>query len=341
VKIKKTAPGKTMPQGAFGPRSPGRFITYYSRDQYIAQKWPKKRTKFTPEQLEQQAEFKQLVRALKNIPADMRVATEEIAEGSKYIWRDVAARFMVGRMVDFPNYGEIVAQYNLDILGDEPGMMVARNVNEWFALARGNDGEVLVLVNGLPAWGTNSGNPSNGPPYAPKMQSGRRYLPPSPSALINASFGTGTLKTWPFYIPHPMTIDGFKMQVSAGSPVGTLAVGIYQDTDGLPDALLIDAGTMSSATSGEKTITGLAFAVQPGFIWIAAKSSASLTLSHMPATALSCAMMLGQSNLASGNSPHNHVSIAHIYGTGAMPDPFPGTPTLITAAFPAIALIPS
>jgi hypothetical protein len=58
---------------------------------------------------------------------------------------------MTGQISDFPNYGEIVSQYTLDVLGKEPGMIVIR-ADEWIALVGGLNAQVLTMVSGLPAW---------------------------------------------------------------------------------------------------------------------------------------------------------------------------------------------
>jgi hypothetical protein len=156
--VDKRSPGKTLPLSQATTRLRGRLILYQHKGLQIAQSWPRKRPEPpTPEQAEQRDEFKRLVKATKEIMPDMQVAAREIAENSKYTWRDIVSKFMLGTMVDYPNYGVIVAQYNLDILGNEPGMMVIRGSVEWIALPKGADDQILTMIAGLPGWADNTG----------------------------------------------------------------------------------------------------------------------------------------------------------------------------------------
>jgi hypothetical protein len=93
-----------------------------------------------------------MVEATKLVRAEDQVAARDMAENSKHTWRDIIQRAMVGRLVELENYGEVVSQYNLDILGDQPGMIVMRTETGWVALAIGANGQILNVTDGLPAW---------------------------------------------------------------------------------------------------------------------------------------------------------------------------------------------
>jgi hypothetical protein len=154
----KTAPGSELPLSQQTQRHKGRYITYISRGQLVTQAWTRGHQRPpTPAELEQQAEFKALVKATKEVMASDQVAAREIADGSKQTWRDILSRMMIARLVDYPNYGEIVSQYNLDILGRDPGMIVIRTPEQWIALPPGPASTVLTIVAGLPAWATAKG----------------------------------------------------------------------------------------------------------------------------------------------------------------------------------------
>jgi hypothetical protein len=152
--VQKHGPGKNLPLSQATRRFKGKLIIYTKDGQQIAQSWNRghKRPP-TPAELEQRAEFASLVKLTKLVPADQQVAARDIAENSKYTWRDILSKFMTGTMVELGNYGEIVAQYNLDILGDQPGMIVIRTPAAWIALAIGDEGAQLSVIDGLPAWG--------------------------------------------------------------------------------------------------------------------------------------------------------------------------------------------
>lgn len=152
AKIKRS-PGKELPLSQLFQRYKGRVLVYQSGGQLLAKSWPSKVTRPpTPAELQQREEFKGLVAATKDVMPAEAVAAREIAENSKLTWRDVLSHMLTGKLVEIPNYGAIVSQYNLDILGSDPGMIVYRNLTLWAALPRGTDDQVLGLVNGLPAW---------------------------------------------------------------------------------------------------------------------------------------------------------------------------------------------
>lgn len=151
----KRASGKELPLSQATVRIKGRAIIYTARGVRIAQSWPRKRPE-PPSQamLEQRQEFKKLVQAVKDVPAMQIVGAKELAENSKYTYRDVLSLLMVGKFTEIANYGVIVSQYNLDILGTEPGMIVIRTADEWIALPIGSADQVLLVQGGLPAWAT-------------------------------------------------------------------------------------------------------------------------------------------------------------------------------------------
>lgn len=151
--IDKRSSGQNLPLVEITRRHKGAVIFYLKNGRTIAAKWPRKRPeKPTPEQQAQRDEFKALAKAQKDIMPSQATSAREIAAGSKYTWRDITALQMIGKLVEFPNYGEIVAQYNLDILTDEPGSMVIRTEAEWVGLLKGDDGQLLGMVLGLPTW---------------------------------------------------------------------------------------------------------------------------------------------------------------------------------------------
>jgi hypothetical protein len=151
----KHSPGKELPLDQVVHRQRGSYIMYIQRGVRVAAKWPRKRPeKPTPAQKEQRDEFKRMVAAVKEQEAPEIDNARDIARNSKYTWRDVSVLFMVGRMVQLPNYEDFVPQYSLDALGNLPGMIVIRTEEQWIALARGDIDKVLTIdpVTLLPAW---------------------------------------------------------------------------------------------------------------------------------------------------------------------------------------------
>ena len=64
------------------------------------------------------------------------------------------------------------------------------------------------------------------------------------------------LRLSPWWIPHDVAVDRIGVEVTTGQATGSTRLGIYESgSDGLPDKLLIDAGTIDSSTTGFKEIT--------------------------------------------------------------------------------------
>lgn len=134
-------------------RIKGRLILYRHKGQLVAASWPRKRPQPpSPEQQQHRDDFARLSAATKAVLPLEAVSAREVALGSKYTWRDILSLAMVGKLVELENYGAVVSQYNLDLLGSDPGDMVIRTLVEWIARKIGEEGQVLTVVDGLPDW---------------------------------------------------------------------------------------------------------------------------------------------------------------------------------------------
>jgi hypothetical protein len=161
AKLEKTAPGKNLPGADTAQKQRGRYIVVTQNGRTILRSWPRPRPR-SPREIEQQEEFKKLAYAQNHAPADVQVAARNIAQNSKYTWRDILALAMTGKLIEIGNYGEVINQYNLDILGTTPGMVIIRTVIGWIALAPGDEGQVLTVEDGLPAWVSPEPPPASG-----------------------------------------------------------------------------------------------------------------------------------------------------------------------------------
>lgn len=75
-----------------------------------------------------------------------------------------------------------------------------------------------------------------------------------------------------FWNPHEQTISDLAIYVSAAAPAGgLLRLGLYSPhANGYqPGALIVDAGTVDSTTTGGKVVTGLSAVVPEGLIFLA------------------------------------------------------------------------
>jgi len=73
---------------------------------------------------------------------------------------------------------------------------------------------------------------------------------------VAGSISSGNLCYTPIYVYSSTTYERIGIYVTAAGGVGSLArLGIYEDNGGVPGDLVLDAGTVSIASTGHKLIT--------------------------------------------------------------------------------------
>lgn len=156
----------------------------------------------------------------------------------------------------------------------------------------------------------------------PKWNTGYYYGSPG--------YGTTTrlctdqeLQAAPIFIPQAVTLTSISINCTTLGGTGSVVrLGIYKDNAGRPGALLLDAGTVSTNTTGTKTIT-ISQAVSPGLYWLAACAQGT------PSPNPTAESMNGGLALLGGPNPLAGTYLRACwsqYGvTGALPDPFTGT----------------
>lgn len=105
---------------------------------------------------------------------------------------------------------------------------------------------------------------------SPKHRSGVRYGQANAATGIPNTTSTQTanrLYFVPFVVPKTQTYT--KIIIAVGtSNAGNARLGIYNDTDGVPSTLVVDGGTVSTGTTGEKTVT-ISQSLTAGVYWLA------------------------------------------------------------------------
>lgn len=109
-----------------------------------------------------------------------------------------------------------------------------------------------------------------------------QYLP-SFGATSTLAPVLGVLYGIPFYVPSSTTFTKITLLVTTGIASGSARLGIYSDTSGKPDAIVIDAGTVATTASADATITfGTPQTLAAGWYWLAAVcQTAAATLTSM------------------------------------------------------------
>lgn len=108
-----------------------------------------------------------------------------------------------------------------------------------------------------------------------RLVSGQTY---GPTASAGTASRPNGFMTMVFYsIDFATTFDRIGCDVTtAGEASSVMRLGIYADNNGTPGALILDAGTVTTATTGIKTIT-ISQKLAPGRYWLAALTQAAAT----------------------------------------------------------------
>jgi hypothetical protein len=153
--------------------APGRYVIRDTKQGIVAQAWPKKQKPAkSGYRYYQQTEFGIAGRWAANPLSIDYMSAVEMAKGTEQVPRDVLMSAMMG------TYYEIITedgqvwkggrvtnpnvQYILDTLDPEVGAVIFRDEIGWIAMAPGEDGEVLTMQLGKPAWLPNEGGGGGG-----------------------------------------------------------------------------------------------------------------------------------------------------------------------------------
>jgi hypothetical protein len=147
--------------------------------------------------------------------------------------------------------------------------------------------------------------------YGPLMGTHNTMTPGSNSSLY----------CMPLWIGEPITLDRIGIRVNTAGEAGSvIRLGIYaDDSDGLPGARLLDAGTVVSDSVGNKEIT-ISFAVNAGLIWLAAAFQAAPTTRPNVFSGSRTVLPLGHNGAIDPNV--GPAGVFQLGVGGALPNPF-------------------
>jgi len=156
--------------------------------------------------------------------------------------------------------------------------------------------------------------------------------PTTGTALTTGAVASNRLYAIPIPISEITRFDRIAINVTtAGS--GNIRLGIYEDINAYPGKLLLDAGTVSTSSTGVKSIA-ISHLVSPGRKWLVLVSSGTPTLRSFAVASLVNSLGYGS---ALGTAAIQGFYVSYTYAT--LPLVFPGNPTLITAVpIPAVFL---
>lgn len=106
-------------------------------------------------------------------------------------------------------------------------------------------------------------------PPLPDMISGRYYTTPFEGDRSTSVFTADTMYALPIYFRSAKTLTRIVGDVTVLNASGNVRLGIYNNdaTNFVPTTLLLDAGTFSTGSTGEKALT-ISQAVAAGWYWL-------------------------------------------------------------------------
>jgi hypothetical protein len=156
-------------------------------------------------------------------------------------------------------------------------------------------------------------------------------------AATNSTVAANILYALPFMVMKTTTITVMASDIET-NVVGNAEMGIYADNgNGLPGALVLDAGNFSTNSLGTRTITGLSTVLTPGQYWTAIVYSATPGVKGYPNNGLIPTLGSGTTINAAAT---NFASVNMSQSYGALPSNFSTTPTYASAApFPIVGML--
>lgn len=125
----------------------------------------------------------------------------------------------------------------------------------------------------------------------------------------------------PVILPNARTAVQIATRVATAGGAGSFArLGLYEDNDGIPGTLIVDAGTVTTASTGTKTIT-ISEALPAGPVW----AMILFDLNGGSACAIVSSTVLVASFTTDNYTLAQHGIVGTSLSTASLPDPFPTT----------------
>lgn len=195
----------------------------------------------------------------------------------------------------------------------------------------GNAGKILGTDGATASWITQN------PIFKPGMAASRYYSYPFLTHTAGGTVTQDRLYGIPFFVSETNTFSKIGINVSSAAVGGNARLGIYNmDSDALPSSLVLDAGTVSMATTGDKEIS-ISQALAPGWYALACIfNNATAQVCYIDGTGAGPFVMGSVASPSAGSGFMEYAPyVDRAYG--ALPATF-GTATLatITTAHPAV-----
>lgn len=148
--------------------------------------------------------------------------------------------------------------------------------------------------------------------------------PTTGTALTTGALTANRLYAIPVPFVEKSLLDQIAINVTA-TGTGNARLGVYEDDNGYPGKLLLDAGEVSIASTGVRAAT-IAHVLAPGRKWLVVVSSGAPTV-----RSFAVASLINQLGYGSALGTAGILGFYVAFTYAALPAAFPGSPTLITA----------
>jgi len=168
-----------------------------------------------------------------------------------------------------------------------------------------------------------------------QFATGRWYTAPGMGYGTSLVVTANRLYAHPFIIARTQTADRIGVLVDGTVANKKCRLGIYADSNGLPGALVLDAGEQTLASGGIYPVT-INQVLTPGRYWLAVVCEAAATLHAFYHYYAFSPMGWKDENPSMGYAASVGVRIDASYG--ALPDPFGAATEVAGASFPMVFL---
>jgi hypothetical protein len=156
------------------------------------------------------------------------------------------------------------------------------------------------------------------------LAGGTRYYTYPIGNTTNTAPTQDTLYAMPFYAPEGTAYDEIAVVCASGGASSNVRLGIYEDDNGKPGALLLDAGQVATTTGGTKSIA--ITQTLSGWYWLACAQQGGTPPSLTHSNFLMAADLIGVT------APFS-AAFAGAYSqtgvSGALPSPWGSTLTAV------------
>lgn len=177
--------------------------------------------------------------------------------------------------------------------------------------------------------------------------------PPTPTEIVPGwvqnrwytALGVGPGVSWPINtltatllrVPINFEADECAITVTVAAASSQMTIGIYENDNGVPGALIAVLGVIATNTTGTKFLAFPHITAAGPYIWFASYINIAITTTQNSAVSFLTTEVFGNDTVTTSTSPLTGWRVAQAYVSGVMPDPYPSSPIQNQAA-PAVWL---